>query len=519
VAGQSDVATGIRFGYASNEIGFGWTNAVFLRDREMRYRTRAAAGPGRVIAGAARQAFLPSRPFEGSHMSVPHLKRELGLFDLTLLLVVAVVNINILPRIAGEGWKALTLWVLAFVLFLVPQGVAVAYFGKKFPGEGGIYVWTKEAFGEFHAFLSGWCYWTNNLFYFPSVLFILVGILVYSGGMSSASLADSNHFVAMTSLGFLWFITLLHVRGLGVGKWLNNAGAVGTWFSLTVLVVIAIAVLNRTGSPATEFHLGALVPSFTDYGGFSAFSIVIYSLVGLELGSVMGDEIRDTSRIMGKAAFLGGLISILLYVIGTTALLIAIPAGEVGAVQGMMQAISAVAVGFHLGGLVPVTAVLISVAVLGICSAWISGAARVPFVMGVSAYLPPALGKTHPKWGTPYIALLVQGALSSGLILLSLYGTNVVEAYEKLLSSSVAIQLIPFLYLFGALWKSGDSRIWAALGFLSTAFGTVLVFVPSTGVSNPTRFVLEVFGSFAIMMGVAVLFYYLGQRKRKTLAV
>ena len=111
-------------------------------------------------------------------MTRPHLKRELGLFDLTLLLVVAVVNVNILPRIAGEGWRSISLWVIAFFLFLIPQGIAVSQFSKRFPGEGGIYVWTREMFGDFHAFLSGWCYWTNNLFYFPSVLFILIGVLV-----------------------------------------------------------------------------------------------------------------------------------------------------------------------------------------------------------------------------------------------------------------------------------------------------------------------------------------------------
>jgi amino acid transporter len=446
-------------------------------------------------------------------MSPPHLKRELGLFDLTLLLVVAVVNVNILPRIAGEGWRAMSLWLIAFIFFLIPLGIAVAEFGKRFPGEGGIYVWTREMFGDFHAFISGWCYWTNNLFYFPSILFILIGVLVYSAGPEAAHLGEKTNFIAIGALIFLWIITLLHIRGLGIGKWLNNIGAIGTWFTFLILVIVGVVMLRRSGGPATPLTTIALLPSLKDYGGFSALSIVMYSLVGLELGSVMGDEIKNPEKIIGKAVFWGGAISLLSYMIGTAALLIALPASEVGAIQGMMQAVTKVATILHAASVIPFIAILISVAVLGICSAWMSGAARVPFVMGLSVYLPPALGKTHPRWGTPYVALLVQAVLSSALILISLTGSNVQEAYEKLLKSSVVIQLIPFLYLFAGLWKIQSNRIWAALGFIATALGVILVFVPSSDVSNPLGFILEIATSFVIIIGLAVLLYWHGSRK------
>src|SRR5262245_37733889 len=190
----------------------------------------------------------------GESTAVPGLHRELGLFDLTLMLVIAVVNINTMPLIAKEGWHAITYWGVAFCLFLIPQAIAVAIFGKLYPGEGGIYLWTKEMFGDFHAFISGWCYWTNNLFYFPSVLFILIGVLVYTGGVERAVLANREVFIAVGSLLFLWFITLVHMRGLGLGKWLSNLGAMGTWFGLFVLVVIGVIVYTRNGAPATPFE-------------------------------------------------------------------------------------------------------------------------------------------------------------------------------------------------------------------------------------------------------------------------
>lgn len=446
-------------------------------------------------------------------MTKPNLHRELGLFDLTLLLVIAVVNINTIPVIAAAGWRTITLWLLAFVLFLIPQGLAVAEFGKRYPGEGGIYLWTREMFGDFNAFISGWCYWTNNLFYFPSVLFILVGVLVYSGGTSLVARAGDQSFMAISSLAFLWFITAVHIRGLGIGKWLNNLGAFGTWFGLGILVVLGITVVTRYGKAATPFSPSAFMLSFKEYTDYSTFSIMLYSIVGLELGSVMGDEIKDVTKIVGKAALIAGGICIFLYLVGTASLLIAVPSAEVGAIQGLMQAVALVATDLNMGYVIRIIAILLALAVMGVCSAWMAGAARVPFVMGLDVYLPPVLGRTHSKWGTPYVALIVQGVLSSVFILLSLYGATVGQAYRILLSSSVVIQLIPFLYLFLGLWKLGQKRIMALLGFIATAFGILFVFVPSLTEKDVLGFELKVFGSSAVMIGLAVGFYMIGRKK------
>lgn len=452
-------------------------------------------------------------------MTAPNLRRELGLFDLTLLLVIAVVNINTIPVIAAAGWRTITLWLFAFVLFLIPQGLAVAEFGKRFPGEGGIYLWTREMFGDFHAFISGWCYWTNNLFYFPSVLFIFVGVLVYAGGKSSVDLAAGQTFMALSSLAVLWFITALHIRGLGIGKWLNNIGAFGTWFGLGILVIIGITVLTRYGKAATPISLSAFGLSFKGYSDYSTFSIMLYSIVGLELGSVMGDEIKDVTKIIGKAALLAGGVCILLYLVGTASLLIAVPSTEVGAIQGLMQAVAHVATDLNMGYVIRIIAILLALAVMGVCSAWMAGAARVPFVMGLDVYLPPVLGRTHSKWGTPYVALLVQGVLSSIFIFLSLYGSTVGQAYRILLSSSVVIQLIPFLYMFLGLWKLGQKRIMALLGFFATAFGILFVFVPSLAEKDVLGFELKVFGSSAVMLGLAIVFYAIGKSKQKKATV
>src|SRR5690349_24306619 len=180
-----------------------------------------------------RRAFAPVFP-EG-HLSEnsqnsqqPQLKRALGRFDLVLLFVVAVFNLNVVPSIAANGGVTIWLWITALLLFFWPQGIAVIELAQRYPGEGGVYLWAKEVFGDFHGFLSGWCYWTNNMLYVPTVMLYFVGVSVYVLGPRHAGLADSKVFALGACVFLLTTLVVLNIIGLGVGKWINNVGAIGT---------------------------------------------------------------------------------------------------------------------------------------------------------------------------------------------------------------------------------------------------------------------------------------------------
>ena len=209
-----------------------------------------------------------------------HLKRSLGVMDLVLLFVVAIVNLNVVPTIAANGPVTIWLWLLALGFFFWPQGIAVVELSKRWPGEGGVYLWSKEVFGDFHGFFAGWCYWTNNVFYVPTVILYLVGVAVFLGGDHAKQLADNAAFTFGVSLVILWILAWLNIRGLGVGKWVNNLGGIGTAIVGTALLVLGALVFRTHGSPvpASEFRIvGA------DWHTISAFGVICFGLVGLEL--------------------------------------------------------------------------------------------------------------------------------------------------------------------------------------------------------------------------------------------
>src|SRR5215471_13887259 len=210
------------------------------------------------------KAMEGSPPGNFPHMSArensqPHLKRVLGRFDLVLLFVVAVFNLNVVPSIAANGGVTVGLWLVSLLLFFWPQGIAVIELAQRYPGEGGVYLWAKEVFGDFHGFLSGWCYWTNNMLYVPTVMLYFVGVSVYALGAGHQSLADNKLFAFVTCIGLLAVLTALNIAGLGIGKWMNNVGAIGTGVAGVVLIGLGLVIWTRFGTSisAADFQVPA----------------------------------------------------------------------------------------------------------------------------------------------------------------------------------------------------------------------------------------------------------------------
>lgn len=453
----------------------------------------------------------------------PHLKRVLGRFDLVLLFVVAVFNLNVVPSIAANGGVTVWLWIISLLLFFWPQGIAVIELAHRYPGEGGVYLWAKEVFGDFHGFLSGWCYWTNNMLYVPTVMLYFVGVSVFVLGPSHAALADNKSFALTASLALLALLTILNIAGLGVGKWINNFGAIGTFIAAAVLIGLGAVIWLRFGTAITagDFRVPAN-PRFV----LNSFGVICFGLVGLELASVMGDEIRDPRRTLPGAVAWGGILSGALYLGATLTLLIAV-GKNVNVLQGIVQAVS------HMAGRVGVAwitvpfALMLSLSIAGIGSAWMGGSARIPFVAGLDSYMPSWLGKIHPRYATPYAALIVQAIVSAFLVIMNFFGAGVQETFQKLLSLAVVLQLVPFVYMFGALVRfsviESEPRgqysrttmfLAGTSGLLTTILGIALAFFPSQQISSLWSYEFWMFGGTLFFIGLAVFFFFVYGRLR-----
>ena len=454
----------------------------------------------------------------------PHLKRVLGRWDLVLLFVVAVFNLNVVPSIAANGGVTVWLWIISLLLFFWPQGIAVIELAHRYPGEGGVYLWAKEVFGDFHGFLSGWCYWTNNMLYVPTVMLYFVGVSVYILGPNHAGLADNKSFALWTSVLLLLILAVLNIVGLGVGKWINNLGAIGTGIAASVLVILGVIVILKHGLTVTtaDFRIPH-DPRFI----LNTFGVICFALVGLELASIMGDEIQDPQRTLPGAVLRGGLISGLLYLTVTLILLIAIGRGGISVLQGIVQAVGKMAAEFGLSWMIPAFALMLSLAIAGIASAWLGGSARIPFVAGLDNYMPAWLGRIHPKYATPYAALIVHVTISIALCVVFFRFSSVQAAFQTMLSLAVVLQLVPYLYVFAALLKlairepnvsgvySKPVLVLSGIsGLLTTVLGISLQYFPPQLVTSLQTYELEMILGTLFFVGLAAYFFFVyGRRK------
>ena len=443
----------------------------------------------------------------------PPLPRTLGFRDLVLLGIVAIVNFGLIPTVAVFGRATLLVWVLAFLVFFLPSIAAVLALSRRYPGEGGVYLWARHQFGDLHGFISGWCYWTNNLFYIPMQLLVIAGVLAFAGS-DPKGLGDDKAFVAAVAFGWLALATAANVRGLRVGKWIQNAGAVCILL-LGLLIVAGALWAARQGvterPPAVRELHWSMLP---------AFSVMCLAFVGIELASTLGDEIRRPERDLPRAIVLAGAIVLLAYLAVTAALLALVPWREIGVVQGLMQALARGASRAGLRWIVAPAAVLTALSIGGSTSAWFAGSARIPFVAGVDRDLPPALGRVHPRWGSPAVALVVNAAVSAVLTGVALTGSTVAEAYQQLLNSTVVIQMIPFLYVFAGLFRLEGARAWlrllGGLGLASTALGVAMAFVPPREVAHVALFEIKLAAGVLATLGVGLAFHLRAARAART---
>ncbi len=455
--------------------------------------------------------------------SQPHLRRVLGRRDLVLLFVVAIVNLNVVPTIASNGGVTVWLWLLALLLFFWPQGIAVIELAHRYPEEGGVYLWAKRVFGDFHGFLSGWCYWTNNIFYVPTVLLYFVGISVYVAGPRARGLADNPWFALSASMVLLALLVVLNVLGLGVGKWVNNLGGIGTAITAVTLIGLGIVVLLRFGTKMTvaEFRIPG------DIRLLGSFGVICFGLVGLELASVMGDEIEDPRRTLPGAVGWGGVISGVLYIGATLTLMLAVSKQDIGVLQGIVQAVSHMAEQVKAPWIVSPFAFVLSISIAGIASAWLSGSARIPFVAGLDSYLPEGLGKLHPEYATPYVALIVHATLSAIFLAMSFVGAGVKEAFVTMLDLAVVLQLVPFLYMYGAVLKlakksaAGEGYyskakllVAGSCGLATTILAMGVAFIPSHQITSIALFETKMISGTLLFLGLAAFFFFVyGRRK------
>ena len=460
------------------------------------------------------------------------LKRSLKLFDIVLLNVTAIIGIRHIALAASGGNTSIVLWIAALVLFFIPQAFAVVELTTRLPGEGGIYLWSKKAFGEFHGFLSGWCYWTSNLVYFPTLLVFIAGISVFVLGDGYQALGENKTYVLIFSLLVLWIAMVFNIIGLKLGRWINNIGGIGLWIAGTLLIIFGIIAIVKFGI-ANPMPVNSFFRNIITFDKLSFWAAICFGFAGLELASVLAEEIKNPRKVIPKATIYSGTIITIVYLLGTFSLLVILPTTEINIITGFIQGIAAIGTKLGFGWISQILALFITLGGIGGLMAWFTGAARMPYVAGVDKYLPKAFEKVHPKFGSPHIAIIVQGIFATAFVLMSFIGTSVREAYLILFFTSALVYFLPYIYMFAAyivlrrknisdndnIISIPKNNIFATIiglsGLFTTIFAMIMSVIPSSGVTNILIYEIKIIGGFLLFIFVGAGVYWWGKNKNK----
>jgi amino acid transporter len=462
----------------------------------------------------------------------PKLKSVLRYRDVVLLYLVCIFGYRQIVQAAGLGPVALPLLALVFALFFLPQAISVAELSSRYPNEGGVYVWTKQAFGDFHAFVCSWMYWTNGFAFYPAALFFMASNAAYVAP-GFAHLAENKLFITLFSLAVLAVCLWVNIVGWSAARVLHNVGAVLVmWLPVAVTVLVGAVLWFQFGS-VTTFSMGDAIPSVGGVRDLLPVAVLVYVFTGFDVASLVSEEVRDARRTIPPAIFFAGLLMALSYVAILLSLLAALPPDLIKGLTGSTEAMRAG--GERIGGrelglaLSSFIGFCLSVGGIGVISGWQAAGARLPFVIGLDRYLPESFSRLHPRYGTPHVSLIVASVATAFFIVLSGLGGKAEQVYKVFVSLEVISFFIPYLYIFAAMvvlqkepvkgdvFKAPGGRAGAVLigglGFVITQAALILACVPGADVDNVAAFYLTVFGSLAVNLAVGVVIYFLGRRR------
>jgi len=434
-------------------------------------------------------------------MAESGLKRELGLRDLTLFIVACIVGTRWIPAAAHAGPGSVTLWLLAAVLFMVPLAFAVARLSAKYPGAGGFYLWTRNDFGRWPAFLCFWSYWVAIAFWFPSAAMFYMSAGLYALGPQYQYLAESRVVLLAVSLAAIWIALGTNLVGMKVGKWTENVGAIATWGVGALLVAVAVVVGMRHGS-ATPIDIR---PTW-DWDTINSWANFAYAMSGLEMAGLMNAEIRDPERTIPRAGWIASGFAFLFYAGATIALLVISRPEKISEMNGFAEVAGVAAKTVGAWWITPLVAALVMASAVGQFGGLGTGVSRLPFAAGVDHLLPKVFARVHPRWGTPHFAILLLGVVASFLLIVMQAGDTMRAAYQSLVSLMVITGFFPYLYMFGSAWKAGR-RISALSGWAVTVLAIVCPVVPTSEVHNVWLFEFKiVLGTLAVIASAWLLY-------------
>jgi amino acid transporter len=384
---------------------------------------------------------------------------KLSLITFTLITGAALLQTRDYPTMAVTGWNTIVFNLLAVIMFLIPCALVAAELATGWPGEGGVYTWVKEAFGEHWGFTASWLQWFQMTIAFVTILAFTAGVLAY---IFNPALADNKLFIFLIIILVWWGVTFVDFRGLKTSSWISSIFlSLGVFLPMTILIVggatyvASGAPINLTVQPTWN----DLIPNLTNFRRLVLLVTFTFTYTGIEVTSAHAEDMKNVHRDYPLGVFIIGIIAAASSIIGSLIVGLVLPVQNLVLTAGLMQTYETIFNWFGLVWMVPVIAILIAIGSIGKITTWVLGPVRGLGRAAREGLLPPILQK-HNKAGVPVSMLILQAVFVSiwGVIFVLLPG-GVNSAFWMLLALTTTVYIVMYILMYLAAIKLRYSQL------------------------------------------------------------
>lgn len=444
------------------------------------------------------------------------LRKELGLRDLVLAQVLCVVGSSWVGIAAKLGRSEAAFWVGAMALFYLPLAVVVIYLNRAMPLEGGLYQWAKAGFGEMAGFLTAWNLWVYAIVSTGSIVFVIPTDLSYALGPSSAWIPASKLATLALTGAVMAAIALVAIRGLDIGKWLHNIGSILILIAYAIL--LALPIWARLRGRIAHYDPVPWQPPKLSWFSIAIFGqMTVGGLSGFEYVAILAGECRAAARTIGQSVVISAPIICLMFVLGTSSVLMFLGAQPVNVIGPIPQTLRAAAGNSALANqAVPFAIALLMARAVAAASLLLTGLTRLPMTAGWDHLAPAWFARLDPRRRTPVNSILFVTAVVMAVILLSMLGVQEQEASQLLTNASIVHYAIAYAALFAipvfGARKLRDAlplwlRIASAAGMGASAVSLFIAVYPVVDVVSRTGYAVKI-GGMVLATNIAGLLLY-----------
>ena len=455
----------------------------------------------------------PTPDEAGSHQ----LRRQLRLRDLVLTQILCVVGSSWVGIAAGLGRAQALTWIAAMLIFYLPMAASVICLNREMPLEGGLYVWAHRAFGDLGGFMTAWNLWVYGIAVTASILYAIPTEISYLIGPAAAWLPEDHLASFLIVASIVLAIAVAANRGLDLGKWIHNIGAVSILTVYAALILLpAWAILHH--QPIHWEPLPLQLPRANLYSLALFGQMIFGAQCGLEYIAILAGESKSPARTIGQSVLIASPVICAMFIFGTSSV-VAFAHGRIDFIAPIPQTLR-----YALGNtgaaslFAQVAILLLQLRLLGAASYIFTGITRLPMVAGWDHLIPAWFTRLHPRYRTPTNSILITTALIFALLLLASAGVHAQEAYQVLSNASQAHYQIAYIAMF-AIPLAGARALritlprwfrWTSLtGLIATVFAFGISAYPVVAVVNPLAYSVKVLGTTFISNLIGYFFYRL----------